>query len=58
MDYVETIKVINELEKIGEVIAPPRYRRCFYSLLSFVKHFFYILRMLENPNNINERYHR
>ena len=37
MDYEETIKVINELEKIEEVIAPPRYRRCCYSLLEFCK---------------------
>ena len=37
MDYEETIKEINELVKIEEVIAPPRYRRCCYSFLEFCK---------------------
>ena len=37
MDYEETIKIINELEKIEEVIATPRYRRCCYSFLEFCK---------------------
>ena len=58
MDYEETIKIMNELEKIEEVIAPPRYRRCCFCFLSFVKHFVYISRMLKNLNNINERYDR
>ena len=43
MDYEETIKVINELEKIEEVIAPPRYRRCCYSFLEFCKAFFFVM---------------
>ena len=29
--YNEVIKAINEIEKIEEVIAPPRYKRCCYS---------------------------
>ena len=37
MTYEETIKVINELEKTEEVIAPPRYRRYCYSFLEFCK---------------------
>ena len=37
MDYDETIKVINEIEKIEEVIAPSKYKRCCYSLLELCK---------------------
>ena len=31
------IEVINEIEKIEEVITPPKYKRCCYSLLELCK---------------------
>ena len=33
-DYID---VIDELEKIEEIVAPPKYKRCCYSLLELVK---------------------
>ena len=37
MDYNETIKVIDELEILDELITPPKYRRCCYSILELCK---------------------
>ena len=38
MDYDETIKIINELEKIEEVvITTPKYKRCCYNILELSK---------------------
>ena len=38
MDYDETIKVINEIEKLEEIIiTTPKYKRCCYSLLELCK---------------------
>ena len=33
-DYID---VIDELEKIEEIVAPPKYKRCCYNLLELVK---------------------
>ena len=38
MDYEETIKVINELERLEEVtITTPKHKRCRHSLLELLK---------------------
>ena len=31
--YAECVEVINEIETIAQIIAPPKYRRCCHSLL-------------------------
>ena len=31
------ITVIDELEKIDELLAPPKYKRCCYGFLEFLK---------------------
>ena len=33
-DYIE---IINELEKLDEIITPPKYRRCCYNVLEVLK---------------------
>ena len=35
--YAECVEVINEIETIEQIIAPPKYRRCCRSLLELVK---------------------
>ena len=47
------IEVINEIEKLDELLKTPRHRMCCHSLLEFLKAiFFIILKMLKNVNNI------
>ena len=31
------LKIINELEKLDEMITPPKYRRCCYNVLEVLK---------------------
>ena len=35
--YAECVEVINEIETIEQIIAPPKYRRCCHNLLEMVK---------------------
>ena len=35
--YTDYIEIINEIEKIEEIVTPPNYRRCCYNLLEFMK---------------------
>ena len=35
--YTDCIEIINEIEKIEEKITPPKYRRCCFNLLEFMK---------------------
>ena len=35
--YAECVEVINEIETIEQIIAPPKYRRCCHSLLELTK---------------------
>ena len=36
-EYDAYITVIDELEKIDELLAPPKYKRCCYGFLEFLK---------------------
>ena len=36
-EYDAYITVINELEKIEEIVAPPKYKGCCYGFLEFLK---------------------
>ena len=42
-DYNNYVEILNELEKLDEIITPPKYRRCCYNVLevlkAIVKHF-------------------
>ena len=46
-DYKKYIEVINEIEKLGEVIKTPRYRMCCGSLLEFLKAVCYYLKNMK-----------
>ena len=35
--YTDYIEIINEIEKIEEIVLPNKYRRCCYNLLEFMK---------------------
>ena len=35
--YTDYIEIINEIEKIEEIVTPPKYRRCCYNLLELMK---------------------
>ena len=36
-EYDAYITVIDELEKIDEMVAPPKYKRCCYNFLELLK---------------------
>ena len=46
-DYKNYIEVINEIEKLDEVIKTPRYRMCCRSLLEFLKAVCYYLKNMK-----------
>ena len=54
MDYNETIKVIDELEILDELITPPKYRRCCYNTLEICKIFVNYVKNIKNLNKLNE----
>ena len=35
--YTDYIEIINEVEKNEEIVTPPKYRRCCFNLLEFMK---------------------
>ena len=35
--YTGYIEIINEIEKIEEIVTPPKYRRCCYNLIELMK---------------------
>ena len=35
--YTDSIDVINEIEKVENIVMPNKYRRCCYNLLEFIK---------------------
>ena len=37
MTYTDYIEISNEIEKIEEIVTPPKYRRCCRNLLEFMK---------------------
>ena len=55
-EFKNYIEVINEIEKLDEVIKTPRYRMCCRGLLEFLKAVCYYLKNVKNLNNINVRY--
>ena len=57
-DFKNYIEVIDEIEKLDEVIKTPRYRMCCRSLLEFLKAACYYLKNMKNLNNINGREQR
>ena len=36
-DYDDYLEVIDEIEKIEQIITPPKYRRCCYNVLEVLK---------------------
>ena len=36
-DYDDYLEVIDEIGKIEQIITPPKYRRCCYSMLEVLK---------------------
>ena len=41
------IEVINEIEKLDEILKTPRHRMCCHSLLEFLKAIFYYLKTVK-----------
>ena len=39
------IDMIDELEKIEEIITPPKYRRCCYNLLELIKSLLMVIKI-------------
>ena len=35
--YTDHIEIINEIEKIEQIVTPPKNRRCCFNLLEFMK---------------------
>ena len=35
--YTDYIEIINEIEEIEKIVTPPKYRRCCFNLLEFMK---------------------
>ena len=52
-NYRNSIEVIDEFEKLDEVIKTRRYRMCCRSFLEFLKAVCYYLKNMKNLNNIN-----
>ena len=44
-DYDEYLEVLDEIEKIEEIITPPKYRRCCHD---------FVLRMLQHRHSLLE----
>ena len=42
--YTKCVEVMNEIETIEQIIAPPKYRRCCHSLLELLKAVFFNLK--------------
>ena len=51
--YTDYIEIINEIEKIEEIVSPPKYRRCCYNLLELMKTIIQYLK--KNLTNVNEQ---
>ena len=45
--YTDYIEIINEIERIEEIVTPPKFRRCCFNLLEFMK---VIVKFLANTN--------
>ena len=50
------VTVIDELEKIDELIAPPKYKRCCYGFLEFLKALMATARRLQSNTPAGCRY--
>ena len=50
--YTDYIEIINDIEKIEEVVTPPKYRRCCFKLLEFMKAIVQYCKI--NLRNMNE----
>ena len=47
-DCENYLEVLDEIEKIEEIITPPKYRRCCHSLLDLVKVLFMYMKFKSN----------